>query len=274
MEEQFNPFVRYAGRIFFDKMTAQTRCAPDSRVFYFHKGQGEIQSRGQVHALLPGTIVYIPAGTPYRFVGTYGQQITAVNFDFTYARRDRTVPFPADLTEIPDMGTDTIHPDLRRPLFIDDWMSAQRVMAQMCQLFAEMPPYYRDTASATWKLFLIDMLQNSRSTTENAAERVVAYLRRHCREQISNTELAGRLNYHPVHLNRLVKAATGMGCRAYIISCRLAEAKQMLTSTDASVTEIAERCGFASASHLARLLKQVDGVTPLAFRRRVTENIV
>ena len=274
MEELFNPFVRFAGKIFFDKMSAQTRCAPDCRVFFFHKGQGEIHSAGHVHSLLPGSIVYIPARTPYRFVGAQEQQITAVNFDFTHARQDRTVPFPAAPEENTDAVPDSIHPDLTRPLFVDDWISAQRVMAQMCRLFAEMPPYFRDIASATWKLFLIDMLKNSLSATESSSERVIAYLRRHCREQISNTELAGRLNYHPVHLNRLVKAATGMGCRAYIISCRLAEAKQMLISTDASVTEIAERCGFASASHFARLMKQEEGITPLAFRHGVMENIV
>ena len=65
-----------------------------------------------------------------------------------------------------------------------------------------------------------------------------------------------------------------MGCRSYIISCRLSEAKQLLVTTDATVTEIAERCGFASASHFARVMKQVEGKTPLAFRHEVMHNIV
>ena len=65
-----------------------------------------------------------------------------------------------------------------------------------------------------------------------------------------------------------------MGCRAYIISCRLFEAKQLLLSTDASVTEIAETCGFSSASHFARLMKKEEGISPLAFRRNVMQNIV
>jgi AraC-like DNA-binding protein len=273
MEANFNPFVRYAGRIFYEQMTSQTRRAPDCRVFFIHRGRGEVQSAGQSHSLLLGTIVYIPADTSYRFVGAQDLQITAVNFDFTHARCDRTVPYPA-YTEDSPVPADLIHPQLTEPIFIDDWISAQRVMTQLCRLFIELPPYYRDVASATWKLFLIDLLKNSLSAMENASERVVTYLRRHCREQISNTELARRLNYHPVHLNRLVKEATGMGCRAYIISCRLSEAKQMLISTDASVTEIAERCGFASASHLARLMKKAEGISPLSFRRHITHNIV
>ena len=147
-------------------------------------------------------------------------------------------------------------------------------MHQLTQLLTEAPPYYRDIASATLKLFLIDLIKNSTATAENTAETAAAYIRRHCREPLSNTEIAQRLNYHPVHLNRLVKSATGMGCRAYIISCRLSEAKHMLVASDATVTEIAERCGFSSASHFTRLMKKLDGKTPLAFRREVMQNIV
>ena len=200
--------------------------------------------------------------------------MTAVNFDFTQIRRDRTVPFPSnDTTPLCD-SPDIIHPDLTEHIFIGDWIAAQRVMLQLSRLFTETPPYYRDIASATLKLFLIDLIKNSLTSTENTSEAVIAYLRRHCREPLSNTELAHRLNYHPVHLNRLVKGAIGMGCRAYIISCRLSEAKQMLISTDATVTEIASACGFASASHFARLMKKDEGKSPLAFRRDVMQNIV
>ena len=274
---EFNPFVRFARRISFHEMTDQTRCAPDCRVFFIHEGSGFLQVSGQHHSLLPGTLVYIPAYTPYRLSCPRGQQLTAVNFDFTQARSARTAPFPPTVTpsEAKDSGpTDVLLPELTAPIFIDDWISAQRVMAQLCRLFLEMPLFYRDIASATWKLFLIDMIKNSLSPAQSSAEKAVTYLRRHCCEQISNTEIARRLNYHPVHLNRLIKSATGMGCRAYIISCRLSEAKQLLISTDASVTEIAERCGFASASHMARLMKKEEGISPLAFRRDLMHHMV
>ena len=89
MEANFNPFVRYAGRIFYEQMTSQTRRAPDCRVFFIHRGRGEVQSAGQSHSLLPGTIVYIPADTSYRFVGAQDLQITAVNFDFKAGTQDR-----------------------------------------------------------------------------------------------------------------------------------------------------------------------------------------
>lgn len=274
MDTVFNPFVRFAGQIAFDHMTDQVRQAPDCRIFYFHAGRGTLTLCRRVHSLLPGSLIYIPAHTPYRFTNTSKVQLTAINFDFTQTRTDRTIPYPSNRANSEETNRDAIHPDLTVPLVIDDWNAAQRTMMQLSRLLTEMPPYYRDRASATLKLFLIDLIQNSTATGADTAQTVITYLRRHCREPLSNTELAHRLNYHPVHLNRLVKQATGMGCRAYIISCRLSEAKQMLLSTEASVTEIAEACGFASASHLARLMKKEEGISPLAFRRNVMRDIV
>ena len=273
MEELFNPFVRFAGKVTYDRMTEQTRTAPDCRIFFFHEGHGTLTVGHRVCSLLPGGLVYIPANTPYRFTGSGRVQMTAINFDFTQRRRDCTVPFSSSPDASTSLPSDTPHPALTAPLVIDDWIAAQRTMLQLTQLLTETPPYYRDIASATLKLFLIDLIKNS-AAAENTASTVITYIRRHCREPLSNTEIARRLNYHPVHLNRLVKSATGMGCRAYIISCRLAEAKQMLVAGDATVTEIAERCGFSSASHFTRLMKKLDGKTPLAFRREVMQNIV
>jgi len=274
MDTVFNPFVRFAGQVTFDHMNDQVRQAPDSRIFYFHAGRGTLTLCHRVHSLLPGSLIYIPAHTPYRFTNTSKVQLTAVNFDFTQARTDRTVPYPPNRANSEETSRDAIHPDLTAPLVINDWNAAQRTMIQLSRFLAEMSPYYRDRASATLKLFLIDLIQNSASSAASTSEAVIAYLRRHCREPLSNTELARRLNYHPVHLNRLVKKATGMGCRAYIISCRLSDAKQMLVSTDATVTEIAETCGFASASHFAALMKKSEGISPLAFRRNMTQNII
>ena len=49
---------------------------------------------------------------------------------------------------------------------------------------------------------------------------------------------------------------------------RLAEAENLLSHTDRSIGEIAEQCGFTSASHLSLRLKEACGKTPLAYRHQ------
>ena len=47
----------------------------------------------------------------------------------------------------------------------------------------------------------------------------------------------------------------------------LAEAEDLLAHTDRPIGEIAEQCGFSSASHLSLRLKEACGKTPLAYRK-------
>jgi AraC family transcriptional regulator len=48
---------------------------------------------------------------------------------------------------------------------------------------------------------------------------------------------------------------------------RLDRAKELLASTDGSLCEIADICGFSSQSHLTTSLKQATGMTPHRWRQ-------
>jgi AraC-like DNA-binding protein len=52
----------------------------------------------------------------------------------------------------------------------------------------------------------------------------------------------------------------------YLLHTRIARCQQQLTTTDLSITAIANQLGFASSQHLARVFKQHTGMTPRAYR--------
>ena len=54
---------------------------------------------------------------------------------------------------------------------------------------------------------------------------------------------------------------------AYLRACRLQRACQLLTGTDASLTEIGHACGLGSSSYFGRQFRQAMGCTPSAYRR-------
>lgn len=69
------------------------------------------------------------------------------------------------------------------------------------------------------------------------------------------------------HWNRIFTAATGMPPHRFVNSCRLKAARNLLCSTNLSIKEIAEKCGFESASDFSRFFKKNTAVTPGKCRR-------
>lgn len=85
---------------------------------------------------------------------------------------------------------------------------------------------------------------------------------------VSVERLAARLGLGRRQLERRFRAALSTSPAKAIRSIRLAEARTLLESTDRSVTDIAADLGFSDASHLIRMFRQTEGVTPDVWRER------
>ena len=66
---------------------------------------------------------------------------------------------------------------------------------------------------------------------------------------------------------RAFKASTGATPHAYVIECRIEEAKRLLRETDISLADIALTVGFSSQAHLSTRFRFATGTTPKEFRR-------
>ena len=53
----------------------------------------------------------------------------------------------------------------------------------------------------------------------------------------------------------------------FLLSVRLAKAKQLLISTTESVNEISAACGFSSANYFGLIFKKKEGISPLTYRK-------
>jgi AraC family transcriptional regulator len=86
-------------------------------------------------------------------------------------------------------------------------------------------------------------------------------------ENIQLSDLANVLGLSQFHFSRLFKQSLGVSPYQYVLRQRVERAKQLLTTTDLPITDIALLCGFSSHSHLGKWFRQVTGATPKAFRR-------
>ena len=81
-------------------------------------------------------------------------------------------------------------------------------------------------------------------------------------------DIAAQLCIGRVQLNRKMKAITGLKTTEYILQARMAKAKQLLSSTDLPVGEIALRCGVEDIGYFSTIFKKHTGETPSAYRSK------
>lgn len=81
-------------------------------------------------------------------------------------------------------------------------------------------------------------------------------------------DLAKQYNISVSTLSHQFKKITGMSVMDYLLSCRIASAKNFLAKTNMSIGEIVEQCGFSDNSNFSRTFKKLNGITPTEFRKK------
>ena len=94
------------------------------------------------------------------------------------------------------------------------------------------------------------------------------FIERMCLEPISLSDVARAVGKSPSYVTTALKQATGKSVVEWIIAGRLSEARNRLLHTDEIVEVIAERVGYADATHFIRLFRRAHGVTPAAWRNQ------
>jgi AraC-like DNA-binding protein len=96
----------------------------------------------------------------------------------------------------------------------------------------------------------------------------VDFIHRHYTEPIRAKQIARVAGFNPTYFSLLFKKREGTTFDAYVRSLRMARARHLLTSTDLSVTRVAELSGHRSVAYFCRAFQCAVGRAPLAYRRR------
>ena len=86
------------------------------------------------------------------------------------------------------------------------------------------------------------------------------------------TTVAATLCMSPRQLHRKLLALTGETPANFILKIKIKRACQLLKNTsEISITEIAQRCGFDDSSNFTRTFKRVMGLTPTQYQKGETQ---
>ncbi|MFL6429566.1 MAG: helix-turn-helix domain-containing protein [Acidobacteriaceae bacterium] len=102
-------------------------------------------------------------------------------------------------------------------------------------------------------------------------KQVLAYIEEQLAEDLSLEQIAAVAGVSASHMKTLFRTAMGIPVHQYVIQRRVEHAKDLLAKDSLSMAEIAAATGFAHQSHMARHMRRVMGMPPLAMKRLLAE---
>lgn len=96
-----------------------------------------------------------------------------------------------------------------------------------------------------------------------------ALLRQNFTEQHHISFYADRLNMTTTHLSRIVKAVTGRTVISFIDQMLMMEATWLLLSTSLTISQIADKLNFATASSFDKFFTRMKGFSPKQVREKM-----
>ncbi len=145
-------------------------------------------------------------------------------------------------------------------------------MVQMEKCYRELPLYTSEKVQSITnvaimlaKFILTEKML--RPDSGNKGNRIISYIDENLQSELSIHKICENANISKNVLYKFIHKEFGCTVSEYINKKRISFAQKLLESTDLSVEEISQKCGFASASYFTRTFRRQRGITPLKYRK-------
>lgn len=233
---------------------------------YYTAGSATMEQRG-AWSLRPGDMLLVPAGEPHRLLAASDVELWGLGFCPVcfVADGSETLLEPFERVRYGASAVVTI-PEERRAFLEGLFRELRREVDGGGQA-----PGTLAVQKSLVTLIVAEAARAARwEAHASAGNGVVAdalgFIERRCLEPISLRDVASAVARSPAYLTTAVKRATGRSVQAWIIAGRLSEARRRLVHSDEPVDVIAERVGYADATHFIRMFRRAHGATPAAWR--------
>lgn len=225
------------------------------KMHYVCSGQGLLHTTGKITPLREGDIFFTFPASPFKiesqdnftymyisFIGSRGNMImdqlkvSQKNFIFHNAQR---------VHELWKEGL-TVHPHL------SDLMSESLLLYTFAYLGENMvPPKTGEKSNDVVKRIKKCIDDNFTST------------------DFSIDHISRELSYNKKYISHIFKKEMGVSIIEYINTIRIQTACTMMEQNFTSVSDIANKCGYADPQYFSRIFKQKMGVSPLAYIKKL-----
>ncbi len=125
-----------------------------------------------------------------------------------------------------------------------------------------------DTLLGIYQSICTQMDARKKSNNVKLKESILDYLKQSFTDsQISLVSIADKFGLSEVYLSQFFKEQTGENFSNYTEKLRIEYACSLLRSTNTTIEDIAEKCGYNSAHVFRSAFKRIEGISPSAYRQ-------
>ena len=120
-------------------------------------------------------------------------------------------------------------------------------------------------------LILIHCARNDKPALGKSGVRLmdeaIAWFEKHYTEKVDLQELINHIGYGRTRFFHLFKQKAGVSPNDFLIRLRVKKAKELLTSTEATIKNIADKVGFTDTAFFTRTFRRIVGISPSDYRK-------
>lgn len=232
----------------------------DYQLLYIAKGKAHFYFQGEKHIIAEGSMVLYRPDEEQRYY-YYAPDKTEVYWVHFTGRDVESILSTYQLPTQENLFYAGVFPDY------------QRLFRQMIQELQLCHVGYEELLTLLLRqIFILLNRYHSEdkktgSDVQNEIERATHYFNKHYHEQISIDDYAQKHHMSTCWFIRSFRQVVKATPMQYILSLRIANAKNLLENTQYNISEIAEAVGYENPLYFSRLFHKYVGMSPTAYRK-------
>ena len=160
------------------------------------------------------------------------------------------------------------------PLCLPDIRNYMNIHQMICMESIKQSKHQKESITCLVKYFLIKLSESMDTDYSHCpydllerlnSLRLALYSSPAQKWEIS--DMANYVTLSPSYFQSVYKKTFNISCISDLISIRINYAKELLSTTNIPINEIAEQCGYSSNIYFARQFKHKVGITPTEYRK-------
>lgn len=229
------------------------------------KSQGDFVIDGQPYALTPGQAIIFSPYTPYFYQNPQGDYIDDwIHFDLDNPmllkekNLKTNIPFSVKQT---DLFTILIKQILWENSYSSPPFQTENIDALFTLLINHLAASQCNSSDKKYLNYYYEQLQLIRLELQSSPS-----------DNPSIEECADKLGISPSYFQHLYTSYFGNSYKKDLIDSRLSQAKYLMKTTDFTLEQIAEICGYHNEVHFYRQFKKNIGITPAKYRKEDSQS--
>jgi AraC family transcriptional activator of pobA len=236
---------------------------------FYTGGRSRVELNGE-WTLGEGDFLLVPAGQPHRMLEVRHPEFWGLSFCAPCFAADGAASLLEPFERVRDGASAVVH------IPPDRWPHVEGLFRELERVGHE-PRGPSDTLDAIQRSLLTLILAEvdnawSAGGIRRAARgggvtfEALRFIERNCLRQLTLTEVAAAVGRSPAYVTTALAQGTGRSAVQWIVSGRMAEARRLLLHSNEMIDVIADRVGYADATHFIRMFRREHGATPAAWR--------